>query len=92
MNTLNITFISLLTLASCTTAGVKFSDMTPAEIMAYNRTVKYLDQLYCSELVSIGSHIRRYECVTHRDLAEGRVGSLDTPSSSYSVTRQTWEQ
>lgn len=61
--------------------------MTPAEIMAYNRTVEYLNQVYCSERVGTASHIPRRECITYRDLAEGRIGPLDTPSSSYSVTR-----
>ena len=87
MKRLNITFILLLALASCTAPGVKFTDMTAAEIMAYNRTVEHLDKVYCSERVGTASHIRRQECLTFRDLAEGRIGTLDTPSSSYSATR-----
>lgn len=85
MRKLNITFV-LLALTSCTAPGPKFSDMTPAEIMVHNRTVEYLDQVYCSERVGTASHIRRRECITYRDMAEGKVGALDTPSSSRSVT------
>jgi len=75
----------LIALASCTTATTKFNDMTPAELMAYNRTVEFPDKVYCSESVSLGSHIRRQECVTYKDLAEGRVRRLNTPSSSSST-------
>lgn len=87
MKKLNITLLLLLTLASCVAPSTKFSDMTPIELMAYNRTVEYLDQVYCKKRIGTGSHIRRQECTTYRDLAEGRVGSLDTPSSSYSVSK-----
>ncbi len=59
--------------------------MTPAEVIAYNRTVEYLDRVYCTEEVSVGSHIRRRECMTYQDLFEGRTRSLNTPSSSSSV-------
>lgn len=89
MNTLKIlsSLLLLLALASCATPGPKFHDMSPAELMAYNRTVEYLDQVYCEEEVGTGSHIRRNECMTYRDMYEGRVGSLNTPSSSRSITR-----
>jgi len=87
MKKLNITFLFLLALASCATPSIKFSDMTPTEIMAYNRKVEYLDQVFCSDRVGTASHIRRRECVTYRGLAQGRTGTLDTPSSSYSTTR-----
>ena len=78
----------LLVLASCAAPEQKFTDMTPAEIMVYNRTVEYKDQMYCSEQVSVGSHIRRQECLTYQDLVEGRSRSLNTPSSSYSAPPQ----
>ena len=90
MKKFSITFILLLALASCAAPGTKFSDMTPVELMAYNRTVEYLDQVYCQKRIGTGSHIRRQECTSYRDLAEGRVGSLDTPSSSYSITYGDW--
>jgi len=84
MKTFINALLILLALASCTTATTKFTNMTPAELMAYNRTVEYPDRVHCSESVSLGSHIRRQECATYRELAEGRVSSLNTPSSSLS--------
>jgi len=85
MKNINITILLLLALASCTAASKKVNDMTPAEIMAYNRTVGYSDRVHCTEEVRVGSHIRRQECISYRDLAEGRIGSLNTPSSSTSI-------
>ncbi len=87
MTRLQLAFPLFLALASCSAPGVRLTDMTPAEILAYNRTVEYLNQVYCSERVGTASHIRRRECTTYRDLVEGRIGTLDTPSSSYSATR-----
>jgi len=80
MRKLFITF--LLLLASCAVANKRIHDMTPADILSYNRTVNYLDRVHCIEEVRVGSHIRRRECISYRDLAEGRVRSLNTPSSS----------
>jgi len=87
MSRLKFAYPLLLALASCTAPSVRFTDMTPEEIIAYNQTVEYLNQMYCSERVGTASHIRRRECITYRDLAEGRIGPLDTPSSSYSRSR-----
>ncbi|GJM12227.1 MAG: hypothetical protein DHS20C12_06300 [Pseudohongiella sp.] len=75
----------LLLLTSCAASGPKFASMSPAEIIAYNRSADYLDRVYCSERVGTGSHIRRQECNTYRDILEGKVGTLDTPSSSRTV-------
>lgn len=88
MKKLNITFLLLLAFASCAAPSERFNQMTPAELMVYNRTVEYKDQVYCSEQVSVGSHIRQRECLTYQDLADGRIRPLNTPSSSYSVASQ----
>ncbi len=59
--------------------------MSSEEIMAYNRTVEYPDQVLCVERTYAGSHIPRRECRSYQDIAEGRRGSLNTPSSSISI-------
>lgn len=87
MKTAKYLFPLLFALASCAAPAPKFHDMTAAEIMVYNRTVEYLDQVQCTERVGTGSHIRRTECNTIREILEGKVGSLDTPSSSRTVAR-----
>jgi hypothetical protein len=63
--------------------------MSEMELIRYNRTVPYLDEVYCSEEMSIGSHIRERSCGTKRDIIEGRTGSLGNPSSSISVARKS---
>lgn len=84
MKNISITALLLLALASCAAPSNRINNMTPAEVIAYNRTVKYLERVYCTEEVSIGSHIPRRECMTYQDLLEGRTQSLNTPSSSSS--------
>ena len=75
----------LLTIASCAAPPPKFKDMSSVELLAYNRTVEPIDQVFCKKEVSTGSHIRRQNCVRLRDLMEGNTLTLDTPSSSLSV-------
>ncbi len=87
MRILKLAILPLLTLAACTTEQPRFANMSEMELIRYNRTVPYLDEIYCSEEVSIGSHIRERSCSTKRDMIEGRTGSLGTPSSSISVPR-----
>lgn len=75
----------LLVLASCAAPPPKFKDMTSAELLAYNRSVDPIDQVYCRKEVSTGSHIRRQNCIVLRDLIYGTTRSLDTPSSSRTI-------
>lgn len=82
-----IPLLLLPILAACTAPQPKFKDMTEFELISYNRTVDRLDQVFCTEEVGIGSHIRRMTCMTLRDILEGHIGTLDTPGSSYSVSR-----
>ena len=77
----------LLALASCTVPAKQFRQMSEAELMAYNETVEYLDQIYCSETQVTFSRIPRRSCITYREMQEGRIGKLDTPSSSTSYSR-----
>lgn len=85
MRTFSFALILLLALTSCVTPRKSFSRMSSAEIMAYNRTVDYLDQVYCEKRSGTVSHIPRRECRTYRDMAEGRPGNMNTPSSSTSI-------
>lgn len=87
MRTLIITIPPLLTLVAYTTGQPRFPNMSEMELIRYNRTVPYLDEVYCSEEMSIGSHIRERSCGNKRDIIEGRTGSLGNPSSSISVAR-----
>ncbi|MFT7470636.1 MAG: hypothetical protein ACI8XU_000528 [Kiritimatiellia bacterium] len=77
----------LLALASCTGSSTQFKHMSKAELIVYNRSVEYLDQVYCSREAVTFSNIPRRSCLTFREMEEGRVGSLDTPSSSTSYSR-----
>ena len=70
----------LLLLASCAAPQVQFKNMTGLELAAYNRTVGRLDQVYCTERVDTGSHIRRRSCQTVQDILEGVPSPLNTPS------------
>lgn len=53
MKNFTITSLLLLALASFATTSDKFINMTPADIIAYNRTFEYWDQVYCSEKIGI---------------------------------------
>jgi len=86
MKKLTITLPLVLLLASCASPKPQFRDMSTAELMSYNSTAAYGDQVQCREEVRIGSHIRRRNCATLRDQIQGRIGTLDTPSSSQSLT------
>ncbi|MFT6825164.1 MAG: hypothetical protein ACJA1Q_002978 [Pseudohongiellaceae bacterium] len=77
----------LLALASCTASPTQFKHMSKAELIVYNRSVEYLDQVYCSRQTVTFSRIPRHSCITFREMEEGRIGSLDTPSSSTSYSR-----
>ena len=57
----------LLILATCTGAPVTFERMTAAELMAYNRTVGFGDQVFCIDEVRVGFISRRY-CDTFRTI------------------------
>ena len=84
MRSLKLAPTLLLLLASCAAPQLEFKDMSGLEILAYNRTVDYLDQVYCTERVDTGSHIRRRSCQTLRDIVEGVPSPLNTPSSNRS--------
>ncbi|MEX0964216.1 MAG: hypothetical protein WDZ52_09290 [Pseudohongiellaceae bacterium] len=86
MKSLSFALPLFLLLASCTTAQPKFRDMSATELMEHNSTVSYSDQVYCTEEVGLGSHIRRRSCTTLLDQIQGRIGTLNTPSSSQSLT------
>lgn len=86
MKSLIIALPLSLMLASCAAPKPKFHDMSAAELMAYNRTVSYGEQVHCYNEVRLGSHIRRRSCSSLIDQIQGRIGTLNTPSSSQSLT------
>ena len=54
MRKLHITFLLLLGFTSCAAPIVKFSDMSPTQLMTYNRAVEYLDQVFAeNELAQV---------------------------------------
>lgn len=61
----------LLIFTACAGAPIDFERMSAADLMAYNRGVEFWDQIYCSEEVRSGSHIRRRRCETLLDIKEG---------------------
>ncbi|PCI76917.1 MAG: hypothetical protein COB20_09545 [SAR86 cluster bacterium] len=36
--------------------------MSASELIAYNRTVEFWDQVYCADEIRVGSHITRRHC------------------------------
>ena len=51
-------------LTACNSAQMNFERMSFPELVAYNRTVEPMDQIYCVEEIRAGSHIRRRHCET----------------------------
>ena len=76
--------IPLVLLGACTAPSLNFAKMSDVEIVEYNSSVSFSNRVYCSDEVTIGSHIRKRNCVNFRNLFEGWIGTLDTPSSSRS--------
>ena len=60
-----------LIFTACTASPVDFKHMSAADLMAYNRGVKFWDQIYCVDEIRIGSHIRRRHCETLLEIKEG---------------------
>ena len=71
---LHLSGLALLTiiLNACSSATVPgdFERMSTAELMAYNRTVEFMDQVYCVDEIRTGSHIRRRHCETLHQINE----------------------
>jgi len=59
-----------LALASCAASSKPdFTEMTQAELNAYNRTVAQEDRVYCAEVQpNPASPRRRYMCVTRKEI------------------------
>lgn len=68
--------ISLVT--ACNAAPVDFRRMSDAELIAYNRTVEYWDQVYCSDEIRAGSHIKRRQCETYNELRDRLINSAES--------------
>ena len=57
-------------LTACNSTPMDFERMSFPELVAYNRTVEPLDQVYCVEEIRVGSHIRRRYCDTLIEIQE----------------------
>ena len=53
-----------LNLVACKSNNLDFEHMNSAELVAYNRTVDFWDQVHCVSEVRTGSHIKRRHCST----------------------------
>ena len=62
-----------------------FRKMSPAELLAYNRTVEFWDQVYCADEIRAGTHIRRRYCETYIELQD----RLTNAASSLNVLSTT---
>ncbi len=82
----NLFLLSLLLLVACVAQDNRnFERMSEAELFEYNRSVSAMDQIFCTEQVNTGSHIRKRSCRTVYELISGQPTTLDTPSSSSSI-------
>ncbi len=61
---------ALLVSCSSTPNGGDFSKMSSTELVAYNRSVEFWDQVYCADEIRAGTHIRRRYCETYMELQD----------------------
>ena len=64
--------------------------MSDAEIYAYNESVDFQDQVYCSVEVRAGSHIRERICMTIAEIEKynaKQIGFLNTAAPGANVFR-----
>ena len=84
-----LTVLTIPTLCSvliaCNTGQPRFESMTEAQLIAYNQTVSAQDQVFCSEQLHTGSHIRKRVCMSVKQMTSGLPTTLKIPSSSTSV-------
>ncbi len=50
--------------------GGYFRKMSSPELIVYNRTVEFWDQVYCADEIRAGTHIRRRYCETYMELQD----------------------
>lgn len=84
MNKIHLAAIILLTLASCGSSRIPVERMTDEELFAYNESVDFWDQVYCTKDIRTGSHIRKQTCLTLKELQDynaNQVGVLSTVGS-----------
>ena len=75
----------LLVSCSSTPGGGDFRKMSSTELIAYNRTVEFWDQVYCADEIRAGTHIRRRYCETYMELQD----RLTKAASSLNVLSAT---
>ena len=61
---------ALLVSCSSTPNGGDFSKMSSTELVAYNRSVEFWDQVYCADEIRAGTHIRRRYCEIYMELQD----------------------
>lgn len=82
--------LAAATLVACNTSTVPdFKRMTEQELMAYNASVPFEDQVFCETAAHTASRIPRRSCITVRDIMAGvtHIGRLETASSNTSVSQ-----
>ena len=74
--------IASLGLTACNITDQRdFDRMNSAELVAYNRTVDFWDQVHCVTEVRTGSHIKRRHCNTLLEI----YNQVDTSASTVNV-------
>ena len=70
-----------VSLSACSTNRLNFERMEVAELIAYNRSVDFWDQVYCVNEIRAGSHIRRRHCSTLLEI----YNQVDSSASAVNV-------
>ena len=76
---------ALLVSCSSTPNVGDFRKMSSPELIAYNRTVEFWDQVYCADEIRAGTYIRRRYCETYMELQD----RLTKAASSLNVLSTT---
>ena len=83
--------ISSILLASCANTGkINYNRMTSQEVAEYNQTVALMDQVYCTEDIRAGSHIRRRHCAPLNVLVDEYARSMNKINALHMGTSLTF--
>lgn len=90
MKKIILTVTTILALASCNSSVIPIERMSEQELFAYNSSVDFWDQVYCTNDIRTGSHIRKRVCATLNELQDynsNQVGILFAASSGLGAFR-----
>lgn len=83
--------ISVLLVTACASTGrVDYNRMTTQEVAEYNQTAALMDQVYCTEDVRIGSHIRKRYCAPLNELVDEYLRSMNKINALHIGTSLTF--